>query len=56
MSEKNIYEENGYANRQDYLNSLCIEYDETMVLELAELLGESEDFDGLITGLQDFSQ
>jgi len=53
MNQMNVYEENGYANRQDYLNSLCIEYDETLVLELSALLGESEDFDGLVTSLQD---
>jgi len=51
----NIYTRNGYENRTDYLNSLaddyCVNINE--VFELADLLGEDEDFDGLITALQD---
>ena len=50
-----IYEENGYEDRFDYLLSISEEYDVdySIVLSLAQLLGESEDFDGLVSSLQD---
>ena len=47
-----IYEENGYADRKDYLRGLAEEYG-TKVYILADLLGPNEDFDGLVTGLED---
>jgi len=49
----NPYTANGYADRADYLASLCDEYDADAVHTLADLLGPDEDFDGLITGLED---
>ena len=49
----NQYTENGFANRRDYLESLCEEYDRDTVFTLASILGSSEDFDGLITSLED---
>lgn len=50
-----IYTDNGFRNRNEYLQSLAEEYgvDRSTVDSLADLLGESEDFDGLISGLQD---
>lgn len=50
-----IYTENGYANRKDYLDSLAAEYgvDKESVYMLASFLGKSEDFDGLVTELED---
>ena len=51
----NIYLENGYKNRDDYLESLSDDYGvplETVYI-LAETLGESEEFDGLISALED---
>ena len=52
---KNVYEQNGYKNRKDYLNSLVDEYGlcKSTVFSLAAMLGETEDFDGLITSLED---
>ena len=49
------YEEEGYDNRQDYLNGLAEEYgiDSSIVFALADALGPSEDFDGLVTELED---
>jgi hypothetical protein len=46
----NIYEEKGYTDREDYLNNVADTYgvDFQTVKVLAETLGESEDFDGLI--------
>ena len=54
---ENIYEQNGYTDRAEYLDSLAEEYgmDINMVLSLAELLGPNEDFDGLVTTIQDYS-
>lgn len=52
----NIYKANGYENREDYLSCLAEDYGlslEEVVRPLAELLGPSEDFDGLITSLED---
>ena len=53
--DKNIYQENGYANRDDYLNCLSEDYGVAIedVYSLAEMLGEHEDFDGLVSALED---
>lgn len=51
-----VYTENGYKDRRDYLENLAQEFDcplET-VLALAEILGKSEDFDGLVCALEDY--
>ena len=52
---KNIYQENGYADRDDYLNCLSEDYGVPIesVYSLAEMLGENEDFDGLVSALED---
>jgi hypothetical protein len=50
----NEYQLNGYANRREYLESLCEEYSRDIVYMLADLLGASEDFDGLVTSLEDY--
>lgn len=52
----NIYKENGYENRKEYLESLAEDYgiDYGTVSMLASMLGASEDFDGLISALEDY--
>lgn len=52
----NVYKQFGFNNRKDYLNSLAEELDccVTTVYALADMLGESEDFDGLVTMLEDY--
>jgi hypothetical protein len=55
MLEVNIYSAQGFANRRAYLESLCDEYDRTTVYALAGMLGPSEDFDGLVTSLEDYA-
>ena len=52
---KNVYKENGYESRVDYLKSLAIDMgiDEKTVFLAANMLGENEDFDGLVTTLED---
>ena len=53
----NVYEMNGYTDRQDYLDDLAdnMGLDRSIVSALADLLGETEDFDGLVTSLQDIN-
>ena len=55
MSKENIYLENGYADRDDYLTCLSEDYGISIedVYSLAEMLGENEDFDGLVSALED---
>ncbi|MBF0650762.1 RNA polymerase [Dysgonomonas sp. GY75] len=51
-----IYRQNGYKDRRDYLKSVAGQYgtDRMVVGSMAEPLGETEDFDGLISALEDF--
>ena len=53
--DENIYQENGYADRDDYLTCLSEDYGVSIedVCSLAEILGENEDFDGLVSTLED---
>ena len=55
MFKENIYQENGYTDRDDYLNCLSEDYNVSIedVYSLAEMLGENEDFDGLVSALED---
>ena len=50
-----VYTDHGYKSRKDYLNSLSDEYevDIETVYMMADVLGVEEDFDGLVTSLQD---
>lgn len=51
----NVYRENGYNDREDYLSCIAEDYGldlEQFVRPLAELLGPNEDFDGLIAVLE----
>lgn len=54
----NEYQEQGYKNRRDYLNSLAEDFgiDKSTVYMIASMLGESEDFDGLIVALEDAAE
>ena len=53
--EENIYQKKGYKNRKDYLECLAADYGVPIatVYALASVLGEDEDFDGLISSLED---
>jgi hypothetical protein len=48
-----VYEENGFKDRAAYLASLKEEYPAAVVTALADVLGPNEDFDGLVTALED---
>ena len=52
---ENIYQQNGYADRDNYLTCLSEDYGVSIedVYSLSEMLGENEDFDGLICALED---
>lgn len=51
-----IYQEHGYANREEYLLDLADQFGvkPNAVFILAEMLGPEEDFDGLVTYLEDY--
>lgn len=53
--DENIYQQNGYADRDDYLICLAEDYGVSIedVYSLADILGENEDFDGLVSALED---
>jgi len=55
MSNYNPYIENGYQSRKHYLQCISEDYGVPLdvVYSLADLLGEIEDFDGLISALED---
>lgn len=54
----NIYAEYGYDTRREYLECIANDMgiDLEIVLTMADLLGASEDFDGLITALDDIAE
>lgn len=53
-----IYQINGYKDRNHCLRSLAEDngIELNVVLSLADLLGENEDFDGLVTSLEDYTE
>ncbi len=52
--EATRYEMHGYKDRQQYLEDLYGEYGQDVVDALASILGAEEDFDGLVSALQDY--
>ena len=51
-----IYTDEGYESRRDYLTSLASDFgiDTEIVFSIAGMLGSNEDFDGLVTELEDY--
>tara|TARA_X000000950_G_C13755604_1_gene594584 strand:+ start:290 stop:484 length:195 start_codon:yes stop_codon:yes gene_type:complete len=51
----NIYQEHGFENRKEYLKDLADQFGVSVqtVYDLASIMGKSEDFDGLVTSLED---
>ena len=51
-----IYEQHGFESRNAYLQDLADDNGVNLetVLALADLLGPNEDFDGLVTELEDY--
>ena len=56
INKMSVYTENGYKNRRDYLNGLAEDYGVPLeiVYAAADLLGPEEDFDGLVTTIEDY--
>ena len=50
--QMSVYKDNGYADRKAYLAELAQDYGRKVFI-FAELLGPNEDFDGLVTSLED---
>jgi len=55
MIRPEVYQENGYDDRADYLNCLSEDYGipAEAIIAMAEVLGPDEDFDGLVSNLED---
>jgi hypothetical protein len=56
IKNNNRYTEKGYKNRIDYFNSLSERFniDITAVYSLSDVMGIDEDFDGLVSSLDDY--
>lgn len=57
MPDPSVYVELGFRTRREYLVSLADEHgvDVQTVFTLADLLGPDEDFDGLVTSIEDLA-
>ena len=57
MSQTNVYQENGYLNRNQYLEELAEYYDLPVrkVKKLANMLGPEEDFDMLVSMVEELA-
>ena len=56
VKKHDVYKQNGHSNRESYLESLADDFGLSLsiVWEIADNLGESEDFDGLISALTEY--
>ncbi|HZK02006.1 MAG TPA: hypothetical protein VFC96_03995 [Anaerovoracaceae bacterium] len=54
----NMCQKNGYKDRKEYFESLSDEYDcpIDIIYLMADVLGEDEDFDGLVSSLRDWEE
>ena len=55
MPNTDRYKKAGYETREDYLNDLAVRYcvNPIIVSGLAGILGDEEDFDGLVSAIED---
>ena len=51
--DKSVYQAHGFSNRDEYIASLSEEYGAELVDALTSIMPPSEDFDGLISELED---
>jgi hypothetical protein len=56
IKNNNRYTDKGYKNRIDYFNSLSERFniDINSIFALGDMLGIDEDFDGLVSSLDDY--
>lgn len=54
----NLYQERGYTDRLDYLKGIAEEHNVPLnvVVSVADLMGDGEDFDGLVSAVQDYQE
>ena len=50
--DNSVYQANGYADRNEYIQSLRDVYGGELVDAMIDIMPESEDFDGLIVELE----
>jgi hypothetical protein len=57
LNKDSVYQAHGFENRRAYLESLADDFglDKSTVFAIASVLGRSEDFDGLVSELDDLS-
>jgi len=53
-----VYTDNGYNSRKHYLECVAEDYGVPLetVLVISDMLGPNEDFDGLISSLEDYEE
>ena len=51
--DNSVYLQHGFENREQYLESLAEDYGSDLVEALTSMLPPSEDFDGLISELEE---
>lgn len=53
-----VYQQQGYESRRHYLDCLAddLGIDKSTVYMMAQMLGPDEDFDGLVTSLEDYAE
>lgn len=58
IEPETVYQQNGYETRTRYLECLAEDYDLPLrvVVAIANVLGPTEDFDGLVTACQDAAE
>lgn len=58
MTTLQDYKDQGYASRKDYLKGLAddLGIPASTVYAMASMLGPDEDFDGLVTALEDYAE
>ena len=49
-----VYQDHGFDSRADYIEALVEEFDEELVVAAMAVLPPSEDFDGLVSELEDW--
>lgn len=51
---QSTYQDHGYTDRADYVQGLVNDHGIDAVRAIYSVLGPEEDFDGVVTGLEDF--
>ena len=49
-----VYQDHGFDSRADYIEALAEEFGEELIVDAIAVLPPSEDFDGLVSELEDW--